>query len=58
MSGMSNTKFTPLLELINQLLPMDGEALPKTTYEAKKFLRNLGLGYEKILACRNDYMLF
>ena len=28
------------------------------TYEAKKFLKDMGLGYEKILACCNDYMLF
>ncbi|XP_059434774.1 uncharacterized protein LOC132167762 [Corylus avellana] len=58
MGGISNTIFTSLLEFINLLIPTDGEALPKNTYEAKKFLRDLGLGYEKILACRNNCMLF
>jgi hypothetical protein len=58
MGGMSNTIFTSLLEFINQLLPTDGETLPKNTYEAKKSLKDLGLGYEKILACRNNCMLF
>jgi Zn ribbon nucleic-acid-binding protein len=39
------------------LLPDDGEALPVNTYEAKKFLKDMGLEYEKILTCCNDYML-
>jgi hypothetical protein len=39
-------------------LPDDGEALPDNTYQAKKFLRDMWLGYEKIPACRNDCMLF
>ena len=51
MGGMNNTIFTSLLEFINQLLPTDGEALPKNSYEAKKSFKDLGLGYEKILAC-------
>ena len=29
-----------------------------STYEAKKFLRDMGLGYEKISACHNNCMLF
>jgi hypothetical protein len=51
MGGISNTIFTSLLEFINQLLSTDGEVLPKNTYEAKKSLKDLGLGYEKIPAC-------
>jgi hypothetical protein len=50
--------FSALLEFVNQLLPNDGEALPNNTYQAKKFLRDMGLRYEKIPACRNDCMLF
>jgi Zn ribbon nucleic-acid-binding protein len=55
---VTNTTFSILLEFVNQLLPNDGEALPNNTYQAKKFLRDMGLGYEKIPACRNDCMLF
>jgi hypothetical protein len=53
-----NTIFTSLLEFTNQLLLTDGEALPKNAYKAKKFLRHLGLGYGKILACQSDCILF
>jgi hypothetical protein len=44
------TQHSPsFLEFFNELLPVNGEALPESTYEAKKFLRDMGLGYEKIL---------
>jgi hypothetical protein len=56
--GLSNTIFTYLLEFINELVPTNEPALPNSTYEVKKYLRDLGLGYEKISACRNDCMLF
>ena len=56
--GVTNTIFSAFLEFVNQLLLDDGEALPVNTYEAQKFLRDMGLGYEKISACRNDCMLF
>jgi hypothetical protein len=49
---------TRFLEFINQLLFADDGALLINTYQAKKFLRDMGLGYEKILACHNDCMLF
>jgi hypothetical protein len=56
--GISNKKFSDILEFINQLLPPCDETLSVNTYEAKKFLSFIGLGYEKIPACRNDCMLF
>jgi hypothetical protein len=56
--GISNKIFSDILELINQLLPPCDETLPVNTYEVKKFLSDMGLGYEKIPACRNDCMLF
>jgi Zn ribbon nucleic-acid-binding protein len=56
--GISNKIFSDTLELINQLLPHCDETLPVNTYEVKKFLSDMGLGYEKIPACRNDCMLF
>jgi hypothetical protein len=58
LGGVTNTIFSALLEFVNQLLPDDGEPLPDNTYHAKKFLKDMGLGYEKIPACRNDCMLF
>jgi len=57
-SGLSNTIFLALLEFIIQLLLASDETLPVNTNEAKKFLREMRLGYEKIMACHNDYMLF
>jgi Zn ribbon nucleic-acid-binding protein len=50
--------FLSFLEFINQLLLVEDGALPINTYEVKKFLRDMGLGYEKIPACLNDCMLF
>jgi hypothetical protein len=58
MGGVSSTAFSTILEFINQLLPDDGGALPVNTYEANKYLRGMGLGYEKIPACCNDCILF
>jgi len=58
MGGISNNILSELLEFMNQLLPACDETLPSNTYEAKKFLSDIGLGYEKIPVCRNDCMLF
>ena len=58
MGGVTNTIFSAFLEFFNQLLPDDGETLLVNTYEAKKFLRDMGLGYEKIPACHNNCILF
>jgi hypothetical protein len=57
MGGWSNTSFSMLLEFINE--PMHPDAsLPKDTYKAKKYLKDLGLEYEKISVCRKGCMLF
>ena len=56
--GISNKIFTSQLEFLNQLLPPDAKAMPTNAYEAKRFLKDLGLGYEKILVCINNCMLF
>jgi hypothetical protein len=58
MGGLSNTIFTYFLEFLNELVLTDEPALHNSKYEAKKYLRDLGLGYEKIPACRNNCMLF
>jgi hypothetical protein len=56
--GISNSIFSSLLEYINKLWLTVDEALPNNTYKFKKFMRDIGLEYEKISTCRNDYMLF
>ena len=57
LSKWSNKSLTLMLELLTDILP-DGHILPTSLYDAKKFLRALGLGYESIHACRYDCMLF
>jgi hypothetical protein len=57
MGGWSNTSFSMLLEFINELMHPDA-SLPKDTYKVKKYLKDLGLEYEKISACRKGCMLF
>ncbi|GLT53398.1 hypothetical protein SLA2020_431220 [Shorea laevis] len=57
MARWSNSSFTSLLEKMNKMLPPNA-SLPKNTYEAKKYMRELGLGYEKISVDRNGCMLF
>jgi hypothetical protein len=49
--GLSNNIFSALLEFVNQLLPACDDTLPVNTYEAKRFLSDMGLEYEKISAC-------
>jgi len=56
-SGWSNTSFSKLLRFLKGIVPKNAK-LPKDTYQAKKYMRDLGLGYEKIPACRNGCMLF
>ncbi|CAN6172856.1 unnamed protein product [Urochloa humidicola] len=55
--GMSNGCFDDLLSLIKEALP-DGEVLPRNFYEAKKFVKAIGIGYKCIDACTNDCILF
>ncbi|XP_062009115.1 uncharacterized protein LOC133725758 isoform X2 [Rosa rugosa] len=53
----SNKFFTALLELVKEALP-DGNTCPRSYYESKKVIRDLGLSYDKIHACKNDCVLF
>ena len=55
--GVSNACATELLKLLSELLPVNN-TLPKTYYEARKFLRHLGLSFVSIHACRNGCCLF
>ena len=54
---MTNKSIDMILELLAQMLPV-GSELPKSYYEAKKMLRDLGMGYESIHACKFDCVLF
>ena len=57
MSGWSNNSFTLLLEKLSKMLPPDA-SLPNNTYKVKMYMKELGLGYEKIPVCPNGCMLF
>ncbi|XP_062016178.1 uncharacterized protein LOC133732606 [Rosa rugosa] len=55
--SLSDVSFTKLLELLKAYLP-PGETLPASFYLTKKFIKDLGLTYQKIDACPNDCMLY
>lgn len=55
--GWSNKSFSMLLEVLKDMLPSDSK-LPDDCYAAKKYIKDLGLGYEKIHACPNNCILF
>ncbi|XP_028060554.1 uncharacterized protein LOC114264150 [Camellia sinensis] len=54
----SNKSFNMLLGILKDLLPVSDQVIPWTLYEAKKFLRALGLGYVLIHVCKYDCALF
>ena len=48
MNGWSNKSFTELLGTLRETLP-EGEKVPKSSYEVKKIISELGLGYKKFM---------
>ena len=56
--GVSNMFMNELLMLLSMSILPIGNCLPKTEYEATKFLRRLGLAYNMIHACPNGCCLF
>ena len=54
--GWSNESFTSLLELLKEAMPELN--IPPSYNKTKSMVKNLGLDYEKIDACKNDCMLF
>ncbi|XP_028077760.1 uncharacterized protein LOC114279671 [Camellia sinensis] len=54
----SNNSFDMVMKVFKATLPEWDETVPWTIYAAKKFLRDLGLGYVPIYACRYDCALF
>jgi hypothetical protein len=53
----SDCSFKNLLLLLKDMLPQ-GNAIPKTIYEAKQIICLLNLEVEKIHACKNDCILY
>ncbi|GFS41570.1 hypothetical protein Acr_00g0075150 [Actinidia rufa] len=56
-SHWTNKSFNLFLKFQSRLLPK-GNLVPKSTYEVRKILSDLGLSYELIDACINDCVLF
>ena len=56
LNGWSNKSFDMLVQLLKDAFPE--ASIPTSQYNAKKRLRDLGLGYEKIDACKYDCALF
>ncbi|XP_038978295.1 uncharacterized protein LOC120108694 [Phoenix dactylifera] len=57
LNGWSSKSFTMLLQLLKDAFP-EGVTLPSSSYEAKKLIKELDLGYEKIHSCPNDCILY
>ncbi|KAA0036909.1 late secretory pathway protein AVL9-like [Cucumis melo var. makuwa] len=58
LNGWSNKSFDMLLELLRAAFPMCSTTIPSSFYEAKRKLRDLGLRYETINACKYDCVLY
>jgi hypothetical protein len=56
-NGWSDNSFLALLELLSKVLPKPN-ALPTSTYLAKKVICPLTLGVEKIYTCPNHCILY
>uniref|UniRef100_A0A453HES9 Uncharacterized protein n=1 Tax=Aegilops tauschii subsp. strangulata TaxID=200361 RepID=A0A453HES9_AEGTS len=54
---ITNSAFTDILKLLVEAFPQPN-TLPKSYEEAKNLLKELGLGYESIHVCFNNYILF
>ena len=57
LNNLSNKAFNMVMMIMKDVIP-ESEMVPGSLYEAKKFLRELGLGYKSIHACKNDCVLF
>ncbi|XP_039126193.1 uncharacterized protein LOC120262183 [Dioscorea cayenensis subsp. rotundata] len=56
-SGWTEKSFAKVLELLGRAFG-EQSSWPKSSYEAKKIIKTLGLNYEKIHVCKQDCMLF
>jgi hypothetical protein len=53
----SNNCYKELLKLISDVLSANHK-LPRDMYQSKKLLSGLGMDYEKIDVCQDNYMRF
>jgi hypothetical protein len=53
----SNSCYNDLMKLISDILPKPHK-MSKDMYKSKKLLSSLGMIYEKINVCPDNYMLF
>ncbi|XP_042446315.1 uncharacterized protein LOC122031244 [Zingiber officinale] len=54
----TNKSFSMLLQLLKEEILLENFDLPDSYFDAKKFIRDIDLSYEKIDACKNICMLF
>ncbi|GKV39907.1 hypothetical protein SLEP1_g47607 [Rubroshorea leprosula] len=58
-NNITGVGYNDIIQGCRQLLsPEDQQKVPSNFYEAKKFMKNLGLGYVKIDACVNNCFLY
>ncbi|XP_020092818.1 uncharacterized protein LOC109713233 [Ananas comosus] len=57
LNGWTDKSVTMLLEFLKDFLPADAN-IPKSYYEMKNIIKDLGLHYIKIDACKNDCVLY
>jgi len=53
----TDQSFKALLDLLHDML-LEGNEIPKLTYNCEKIICSMGLEVEKIHACKNDCILF
>ena len=53
----SDKSFSSLLQVVHDMLPEEN-MLPKHYYQVKKILCSMGIEYQKIHACPNDWILY
>ena len=55
--NMTVNYYNRMIAIIKKMLSND-EKFVESFYASKKMVKELSMGYEKIDACRNDYILF
>ncbi|XP_039120528.1 uncharacterized protein LOC120256938 [Dioscorea cayenensis subsp. rotundata] len=56
MCGMTGKGLDLLIEFLKEFFP--SAAIPRSSHDSKKVIKDLGLGYDKIHSCPNDCMLY
>ncbi|KAK5840794.1 hypothetical protein PVK06_009698 [Gossypium arboreum] len=56
LGGWTGNSFTMLLEFLREMFPF--AKIPQSCRDMKRLIKDLGLGFDKIHSCLNDYMLY